>query len=148
MNQGLWPLTNQLYRSLPPSLVPALCFGVAVDCGSGLKEHPSPILGSIPKKCYCGQASAVIEGLTTNTGNTIRDRDARQFPAFPEGKLPDAGNAVRYRDACQATAEAEGFTLDAGDAIRDRDTRQAFAATEGLMPDAGDRFAFNTRRNG
>ncbi len=155
-------LADQLHRSASERVTPALRFGFAVD-GEG--EHfgnPRTHFRSIPKKCHCGQAGAVEEGLIPDAGDAVRDRDARQAGAAPEGPFPDAGDAVRDRDTRQAAAGLEGVIPDAGeqtvfpesdareagavyeggslyagDAIRGRDARQATAASEGTRPNAG-----------
>ena len=56
---------------------------------------------SIPKKRHYGQALAVIEGLLSDAGNTVRDRDTRQAFASLEGPIPDTGDAISNRNALQ-----------------------------------------------
>ena len=46
-----------------------------------------------------------MEGTIPDTGNAVRDRNARQVVAVTEGPRPDAGDAVRDRDALQAGAD-------------------------------------------
>ena len=106
MNQGLWLLTNQLYRPSCKSVTPTLCFGFAVDGGGGSGENILPFFRSIPKKCHCGQVGALKEGPIPDAGNAIRNRDARQAFAATEGRTPDAGElTVRPEsDAGQARA--------------------------------------------
>ena len=73
MNQGLGLLTNQLYWHTTPIITPTLRFGFAVYGGGSLIENLFPRFRSIPKKSYCGQALAGIEGLLPNAGDTIRN---------------------------------------------------------------------------
>ena len=141
MNQGLWLLTNQLYRSLPPSLAPALGFGFAVDGGSGSAKNFFPFLRSIPKKCHCGQAGAVSEGRILDAGDAITNGDARQVLAATEGPLPDVDDAIRNRNTRQSVTAIKGTTPDAGDTIGDRDAGQAATFIEGETPDAGNASA-------
>ena len=55
--------------------------------------------------------------------------------AFKESIFADSGNAVRNRDARQAGAITEGTSPDTGDAIRNRDARDAREASiEGISP--------------
>ena len=121
-------LADELYWPVCKSITPALCFGFAVDGGGCDYENLSPRFRSIPKKCHCGQAGAVSEGLTPDAGDAVGDRDARQAGAVIEGAPPDASDAVTNRDARQAAAATEDATPDAGDAITNGDARQAFAA--------------------
>jgi len=137
MNQGSGLLADQLYRPTTKSLAPTLCFGFAVDGGSGSGENIFPFLRSIPKKSYCGQAGAVLEGRLPDTGDTITNRDVCQAGAI-EGGIPYTGDAIRNRDARQAGAVGEGFPSNAGDAVWDRDARQVGAVMEGIFLDAGD----------
>ena len=103
MNQGLWLLTNQLYRPSFKSITPTLCFGFAVDGGGGAaKSQALVIFWSIPKKGHRGEAAALKEGPIPDAGNAIRNRDAHKAPAILEGIPPNAGNAIRNRDARQA----------------------------------------------
>ena len=71
----------------------------------------------------------------------------RHCAAIIEGSYSDTGNAIRNGDARQAGAALEGQNSDAGDAIRNRDAREAEAASEGIRPDAGDRITINGVRN-
>ena len=50
------------------------------------------------------QAAAATEGAHSDTGDTIRNRDARQVNAAREGPISDTGDAVGDRDARQAGA--------------------------------------------
>ena len=143
MNQGLWLLTNQLYRPTSKSVTPALCIRFAVDGGSSTFKNIWPFFRSIPKKCHCGQASAPIAGMIPDAGDAVTNRDACQTGAVHEGSLPDAGDSIRYRDALQAMDGREGIIPDAGDTITNRDARQAGAVPEGLKRDARDRISLN-----
>ena len=77
MDQGLWFLTNQLYRPTNKSVTPAFRFGFAVDGGRCAGENTFPNRRRIPKECYCGQAFAINEGRMLDAGDTLTDRDAR-----------------------------------------------------------------------
>ena len=98
MNQGLGLLANQLYRSLPKSVTPALRFGFAVDGRGGVEKSIVPSSRSIPMKCHCVQLPAALEGPIPDAGDAVTNRDVRQAGAASESALPNAGYAVRYRD--------------------------------------------------
>jgi hypothetical protein len=87
-------LADQLHWPICKSLTPTLCFGFAVDGGGCELENPFVRIRSIPKKCHCGLAGK--EGPIPDTGDAIRDRDARQAGAFAEGPTPDAGDSLAF----------------------------------------------------
>jgi hypothetical protein len=78
--------------------------------GGGSEENNVTrfLFRSIPKKCHCGQVPAVIEGLKTNTGDAVRNRNTGQLIAVLKGISPDAGNAITNCDARQAGTTLEG----------------------------------------
>ena len=94
------------------------------------------------------QAHTPIEGTRPDRGDTIRDRDARQFKALSESAFPDARDALTHHYTRQAGAFIEGPISDASDTVRYRDARQIRTAIKGLNPDAGDRITFDSRGYG
>ncbi len=113
-------LADQFDRSAREIVTPALCIRFAVDSWVGFYENCVPCFRGIPKKSYCGQAAAGLEGSIPDAGDTVRNSDARQAPEDVEGPDPDAGDTVWDSDACQAPAASEGVIPDAGDAVRNR----------------------------
>ena len=59
------------------------------------------------------------EGIISDTGDTVRDCDARHAAAAHKGVITDAGYAIRNRDASKASTFIERGNTDGGDAIRD-----------------------------
>ena len=96
MNQGLWLLTNQLYRPTSKSVTPALCIRFAVDGGSSTFKNIWPFFRSIPKKCHSFQAHAVIEGALPDAGDAVANRDAGQVGATSEGTISNAGDGLAF----------------------------------------------------
>jgi hypothetical protein len=125
--------------------------------------------GSISKEGYSGQISAlrkgtlsdpcdamgdfnfpkggaVVEALTPNAGDAIRNRDVSDVAAANEAEIPDAGDAIRNSDACQICAASKSANPDTGGAIRNRDAPQTEAVDEGSITYFGDcRRYYNTR---
>ena len=81
-------LADQLNWPSRERITPALRFGFAVD-GGGCVTEKSNHLRSIPKKCHCGQAGAVIEDEVSDVGYAIRNPDATQAGAVLAVLLPD-----------------------------------------------------------
>ena len=130
-------LTDELNWSSGERITPSLRFGFAADGGWGFCKNLFSRFRSIPKKCHTGQVAAGTEGPTPDAGDTIRDRDSRQFGTVTEGFPSYTGDAVRYRDTCQAPAVREGPFPDSIYAIRNSDARQVLAVPECRFADAG-----------
>ena len=92
-------LADELHWPSRERITPTLCFWFAIDCGGRIVKYPLTHSWSIPKKCHRDEATTFSEGLTPDTSDTIRDRDARHATAVTEGAIPDVGNTIRNCDA-------------------------------------------------
>ncbi len=63
-----------------------------------------PMLVTLLANGDAGQACAVIEYVSPDTGDAVGNDDARQAAAAKECVIPDAGDAVGNGDARQASA--------------------------------------------
>ena len=79
-----------------------------------------------------------LKGIFVDSGDAVRDRDAREGGTPKKRPTPNARDAVRDRDAPEGGAAMKRVIPNARDAVRDRDAPEGGAATKRVLPNARD----------